>query len=71
MPLLEPEPALPEGGSWFVKTRGGLLAICITFVVSDCSATYIPNLRDIAEEGLTKIIRVLQGMEGWSIWSGH
>ena len=33
-------------------------------VVFGCSALYLPDPRDIAKEGQTKIVRVVQGMSG-------
>ena len=43
-------------------------AVCVIFVASGCSA---PDPRDTAEEGWTKVVRVVQRMQGWSVWSGH
>ena len=43
-----------------MKTSGDLSV----FVVFGCSALYIPDPRDFAKEGQTKIVRVVQGMSG-------
>ena len=43
-----------------MKNRGGLSVLYLWYPVA--VPLYVPDSRDIAEEGQTKTIRVLQGM---------